>query len=494
MSSRTAAAIGHEERLALASACTSPDKAISSWRRLMADMRFDQISPGTQRLAAAIFHNLRNVADLPERDRLKGAFKYSWTRNNQILRDACPVLADLNGAAIEYRAVSGAAIQIAMSAVGVRAVAGVDLVVRSTAVRRAAEILEAHEFRTDAIRRCGHGGGSGVEPPELGALTFRRGDTLLTLHLSDRGRRSSLLTRMLEEPPASMSLFDVDVPIPPASLLLLESAVRAARSTQIPELLQALCDVSILSTSVGGDDLLAAARATGTIRALADVSGVLDASAATTPDIRVSRTERIAAAVRDRTGGWDRAVSGSASALERLGRRRGSAAARRSVRSTFVGRRYAYWLWIASGQFATAERAWITTLGGFLPVPDRRWEPGSVATPFTTPTQANACSSNVTGAVLDWRFRTIFASPAGPVRLTLASPSLDSVSLVLFRNGSPVSAVKAGDPNSRRIEMGPLPPTNEFSLRPLGRQCAICLEGLDELSVRFDYDIPQDPR
>lgn len=471
-----------EDLKALEAATAPTERAREAWIDLMGRVPFDEINLNTQRVMPTIFRNLRDEPDLPHRDRMRGAFKYTWSRNTEMLNGVRPVLEAFAAQGIDHRILKGAAVQVVSGGLGARSMGDVDVLVSSADADRVARIMDDLGFRRGTYSACtDHADGRGHD-----ALNYNKGGCHVDVHLAGYKAPVRLLLEMMSAPARQARVAGVPVRVPPAELLLLHAAVHGCLASGPTDFVQAVVDVTTLSDHVDQRRLLLAARRTGTLTHLLALDGAVREVGAAPLGIHVPARERAAARTQVAVARVGALVSESSSVAHRLRVRQRGAVAQSRVATDFNGHRRAYRAWLGLGQFAVAERAVLRASGGFLPAPADAWVSGTTAQPFMGGPTPGMTASTVSGSVLDWRFRVRFPGPQAHVRLTLDSPSLDTLDAFVFGNGIPVTRVVAGDRSTRQISFRDVDESTEFSLRPLWEACTQCYSGLDDLEVRID--------
>lgn len=482
MAYRRSVTLGREEHRALIAATGAPEAAAENWRALMADVAFDGVSENTQRLMPAIFSNLRDAQQVPERERMRGAFKYAWSKNMGMVHDIRAVLADFGHEGIDYRLIKGAAIQAMCGSVGSRVMGDIDILVSASDATRAAETLVRCGFRRNTFSECDGHSDSGHHD----ALNFNKGESHVDVHVAEYKYPSRLLLMMMSTPPVLVPLAGMEMAVPPAELLVLHSAVHGCLASGPTDFIQAVVDVSVLADRTDPRRLVALASRSGTLLQLIEIDEELRRAGARPLGVAVRWHEGLRA--RAEVGGARAVgvVTESSSVLRRIRSRQRSDRALHDVSTGFNGRRRSYGLWLRLGQFAVFERAAVRSSGGFLAEPQGTWTSGISVQPFVDEGVPGMTASRISSRVLDWRFRVDFAAPQPVMRLVLDSASLDSLDAFVFCNGVPITRVVAGDPGTRDIVIRGLGRRNEVSVRALWTVCTECYRGLDDLTVRID--------
>ena len=464
-------------------AATDPDvdSAIQAWIDLMNSVPFDEIGPNTQRVLPMIFANLRSRPTFLERDRLKGAFRYTWTRNSTTFHEARSLLIALDKEGIPYRLLKGSAIQATTGLVGSRIMGDIDLLIGLDSVELVATILGELDFRRNSYQEC-------VRHTSLGheeALNFNRGSLHLDLHIAELKPPARLFTRMLESEPRVASLAGVSVLIPEPELLGLHAAAHGVLASGQTDLMQAAVDLSIMNRSMIQARLLELAAETKTTSALIHVSQEISRAGLPTLDVRIPvaslTKERISVVA---TESWVRAQG--ATRFTRKLRDRSHRVPRNQDFTEFRGSGLRYRLWTALGQQARFEKLLAPRRQGFLNSPRIMMKSGAAAMPFAEEAQT-VSASRVAPIAIDWRFRVRLPMHVTRAKAQLRSSGFETLDAMVFLNALPVARIVAGDSSTLEIHFEPRRQDLEFSLRPLWAVCDSCYSGFPDLEVLIEY-------
>jgi len=273
MTNRSHLQLGDEEFDALMAATQSPGIGKQHWVALMSRLPFDQINENTQRSIPAIFSNLRNESEVPDRERMRGAFKYTWAKNTRMLFDVRPVLQELDRLDVNYRVIKGAAVLAHQGQFGSRIMGDIDLLIAASDCAIVEKVFISNGFRRSSHSVCaGHSDADHFE-----ALNFNAGATHVDLHVAEFKYPNALLELMLEQPAQLLSTPIGVLPVPDSHLLLLHSAVHGQAAHGPTDLMQTALDFTTLSSTISTSTLLTKARQTGTLSALATVDQALAA-------------------------------------------------------------------------------------------------------------------------------------------------------------------------------------------------------------------------
>lgn len=460
----------------MAAAGPNPDAA-DAWRSLMATMEFSDISPSVQRLAPQIFSNVRDDKAVPSRDRLKGAYRYTWTKNVRLWSMAQGFLSALTESGNDYRLLKGAALHAHRGAVGTRSIGDFDLLVDETDISSVVTVMESCGFRQEGSRQivCGHSTTDGA------SINLNFGDCHVDLHVAPWKEPQALLTRMLREAPVRRQVGTTAVLIPPSDLLLLHAAWHATRQTSPTDLAQGLVDVALLSRGMRLADVAEAAESTGSGDAAREAGRLLlgvgiDTGLHGLPTTRRTRsarqaTRRFVHSTLDRPRLLrmlrDRHVTG----LNWTGDSP-------DVRMGGIG----YQTWLRLGRPGKAER--VMGLGrGFLATPSVTVTLPAALEPFAGGDAPRAAISPWRVSAMDWRFRVRLPQKTTKVRVVLDGECLDQLDAGLFVNGAFAGRLIAGDISLREVHCQVSEPALEVSIRPLWGACPACFPSLETLRV-----------
>jgi hypothetical protein len=471
-----------EDLQALGAATAPPSEAKRHWLALMDRIPFDEVNGSTQRIMSAIFSNLREEPELPERDRLRGAFKYTWSRNTELLNGVRSVLASFEAGGIDYRILKGAAVQMTGAGLGSRGMGDIDLLVGPADVDRVVEVMLENGFRRGTFATCSGHNDAGLH----GALNFNNQGCHVDVHVAGAKQPTHLLAEMMIAPASIGRAAGLQARMPPPELLALHAAVHGGAALGSTDFVQAVVDVSTMAPRLNQRRLVAAAKATQTLTHLLQLDAAVRLVGARPLGIHVPARERAAAYTELAATRVVDVATETSSVIRRVRNRQRGSRAQVAVARDFRGNRQAYSLWLRAGQFAKLERLMVSVSGGFLPEPAATCVSGAVLRPFMQTTTPGMTASTVAGSALDWRFRVRFAGAQRHVRLTVDSPRFDALDAFVFFNGQPYTRVVGGDPSTRSIYFQNLPESVEFSLRPLWDACTLCYQGLEDLQVRID--------
>lgn len=483
---KRATTLGREERLALLAAAASPQEARSSWNSLMSETPFEAINDNSQRIVPAIFSNLRHHDDIVERERLRGAFKYTWSKNTRVLRELIPVFEDFRVNTIAFRVIKGAAVQAVTERFGARYMGDVDLLILERDTEAVEKIFTASGFRRNSDRPC-------PEHPESispSSINFNKGQCHVDVHVAGLKEPKPLLRQMMSQSGIRIRLATTWIEVPPPELLLLHAAFHGSRAAGPTDVMQAALDISLLRPKVDPHTLEDVARETKTLLELVDLDRQLGAIQIPGSGVDVS-TGVLALARLDRLK--SRLVEITTSVIpiiNRMKRRKPGSKTLSQIRRVFPGHAFSYRVWLLSGKFSVTERIAMGLWGGFLDKPKTGVSPDHEISPFSTVDTSVVCSPVSPGA-LDWRFRIRIPRESQTVWMEFQSPQFDRLDPTVYVNGIPVARFVAGDTSARRIRLRGFGSTPEISIRPSSLACANCFSGLEDLRLVVEVEQTQ---
>jgi hypothetical protein len=478
-----------ESELALTAAIAPPQQARRAWTQLLEIQDFDGMAETTQRILPTIFFNLREFPELPHWHRLKGAYRHTWVRNEQMSHSVAEILAALEESGIDYRLTKGAAITSLTGRSGCRTMADVDIVINDADAHRAANLISEHGFRNSDLPPCPHRAPEDVSH----GLNFHRGSHRLDLHLANSRHPVQLFGAMIDNPPLRVPFGGVTASIARPEFLLLHAIVHGSACFSATDRIQALVDACQLAPFVDRGRLTSSAhrlglsgQATEFLQELA-LPGI-DAPHTTleTPSV-ITRLHETSRSVTRRI------VGGAPAHLQRLAQIRDRALPRGALTSTAVHsvrHPLVYRIWLGVGRFGRIEERAIRVLGGFLPRPQAVMPTRLRLAPFSSVSEyASAITDPL--SVFDWRIRVHLPVAKADVVLRMHDSTLDRVDVYIFANGRYIARALAGDDAHRTVYLRSVTQDLEISIRPMNRPCATCFVDLDRMIV--DLEIARVP-
>jgi len=471
-----------ENQLAVLAALAPEFVALGAWKQLMGNIPFDEVNVNTQRLAPAIFCNLRGVRDFPERERLRGTYKYTWTKTTRLIHSLDPVFRALNDADLNFRVIKGLAIQLLLNSVGSRTMGDIDLLFSSRDIQRAVEIVESLGFRrTEDVPCSGHSSNSHF----LG-LNYSLGETHLDLHVAETKYPQKLLVIMLDQPTNSVRCGSSTVKIPSHESLFLHAVVHGDLTAGPTDFIQAISDVGRLQKFVDLRQASLLAKQANIEASIVRFQNSTSESGFSTlqlqlPETPRSRTHRIQA-LRNRI----LQDTNSRTLLRRIQARRVGRTISVDTENQHSLSRLLYRLWMYTGQIAIVERYIYKVCGGMLRKSSTPVFDGLSIAPFQSGSSHPALTAlRVAGATIDWRFRIQVPENSTKLLIKVRAEALAKLDLWAFVNGSQLCRLIGGDPTTHILTIHNPAHNLEISLRPVWSACHLCFAGFNAMELEF---------
>lgn len=473
---------GSENQLAFIAATSSPLTALKAWLALMRKVPFDEININTQRLAPAIFQNLRMIPDFHERERLRGSFKYTWTKNTRLIHAIQPILIEFERQGIDYRVIKGIGIQVSLDSVGARTVGDVDLLIGMKDVSRAVSIIKGSGYRrTEEVICSGH---SAVG--HYAGLDFSKGPFYIDLHVAEVKYPIQLLSRMLQDDPEIAKFGSFSMKVPSRNLLLLHALTHGEEAFGPTDFLQSIVDISQLFNSTDYAMVSRDAKQVNLEMVLYRFYERLESEQFRNLQLELPVLPRLPF-IRARSR-WDR-IQRRIRAVSLMARLQARSQGRTPMEDPATQRwaqRKIYRLWVKTGQIALAERYQHKYFGGLIMPPKAEIENGLVVSPFSNSDSNHRVTAvAVANQTLDWRFRVRIPSGTRLLQMQFHSTALESLEIHCIINGLGAGRLVGGDPTSHTITVIEPSQDLEVSLRPIWTACTSCYSGFDDLEIEF---------
>lgn len=480
-----------ENELSLTAALATNDVALAAWIELMEYLPFDEVNINTQRLAPIIFNNLRHCSNVPERERLRGTYKYYWAKTTRIIHSIAPLLQLLDQASINYRIIKGLAIQLSQRTVGARIMADCDIVIRERDAQRAIEIFESLGFRPKFHARCNcHSSTANTYSPTgyIQGLSFTHGETELDLHVAESKFPKRLLGRMLDHPPELVRWGSHVVCVPNQELLLLHSIVHGERENGPSDLVQAVSDVVQLSRTVDIKKVEILAKQLKLEGSVANFRRLTDKAGFNSPNLSPLNVGNFKSTSLHTLRAWFQSSNGLLLVPRQIRARRAGRKIVVDFHNQSLFSRILYRIWLCTGQIVVLER-WICNFGGrFMRKPQAAISDGLIVAPFARDFTNNQMSIlRVAQDTLDWRFRIRLPVDSETVMIKVHAEALSKIDLIVFVNGVVLCEIIGGDQRTTQIFTIQRPRTDlEISLRPLWAACPLCFSKLNSMELEFN--------
>lgn len=477
----TQSSLNRASKLALEAAWGPTALGLASWQQLVAQSAFDQLEVGPQRLTPQIYEHLRECEELPERARLRGAYKQAWSKNQRILHGILPVIEGLNAANLPYRVIKGIACQLSIGRIGHRTLGDIDILVKQVDLATVSGLLDQNGFTCNSVSSCGRH--SSRKPSE--ALDFHRGDIHVDVHIAEVKEPRALFARMLAVAPEEFERFGTKIKIPPPELLALHAAHHGGRGESVTDFVQATSDLMALAVNRGPINLTREIRkGSATANAMKFLHEVgSEHTYLRNPGI-LWDSYKPSVPLKQWMGG-PRGLLSRAFFLWRI-RFRGLKVVGATL-ATFQGRRVAYALWSLMGQFGVLEKTLLAPHSAFLrPPTDYVPDTGLEGVPVFRGQHKAVAASNLSTATSDYRFAIRPNQKATLVVVRLMVPGGLLEKAAVLAGGEEFVQWYPGQSEVKITIRNP-GPVIEISVRPSTDVCLSCFNKLQELEVGVTY-------
>lgn len=472
----------NEDALAIASATAPIQDALMAWNKLMDRLPFDLINPNTQRLAPAIFFNLRNQKDFKERERLRGSFKYTWAKTTRLIHSMEPILRKFDAVDLDYRIIKGLAIQVSLNTVGSRTMGDVDILIGLKDIDRAIAVIRSFGFRKNEEVTCD----SHTLSSHYGGLDFTLGETHLDLHVAETTYPEFLLGKMIDDYPSIAAFGSFKMKVPSCEKLFLHAIVHGELASGPTDFMQAVSDIAQMQHEVEiteVDRLVELAHLEGVVFNFLKSMNKLGmvGLGIRLPVVGRRKRRRFRTYKHRLLQNLD-----SKTLFDRIQARRLGREIAVDIENQNSISRIVYRIWLFTGQIAALETMFRPLFGGMLRKPISPISNGLVLRPFEIGHSVSPLTALKTaGRSLDWRFRLMVPLSTLKLIIEVRAEPLSNVDLWAFSNGRVVSRLIGGDPSTHILTFDRPAQDIEISLRPIWLACEQCFARFSEMELAF---------
>jgi hypothetical protein len=470
-----------EFTLAVKSAILLPNKAKEPWEQLIKEIGFENLNNSTQRVLPKIFKNLESETNISAYEKLKGAYKYNWTKNNRLLFSFLPILKALNEQSIDYRILKGAALNLLSDNVGHRTMGDIDLLIGAADLIRISDIFEENDFQKKYDTKCINA--ERVEfDTEICFLTPEKFE--VDVHLVEKTYPQLLYRKIMKAKPNFTQFQDQNVKLPNFELALIHAVYHGNKSVSETDLIQTYLDCDQLMNLIEVKNLYKIAKEL-------NFSSVINSSL---NELNFLRNEKPVTAVKGTkltlfTPSYylwvlKNKFLNSSDFFTIKTARAMSKKEIRAVQKNFEGRKILYKLWLRIGKPRPFERIVFVVFGGFLKNPKQYPVLGESFIGFEKANQ-NWFKTNLTAFEShDWRFKIRVPKESKIATIEMIAEEFKNWNWLIFINGKFFGTTTQIHHGTYVIRY-PFPTQNlEISLRSPSHVCELCEHGISDLFVR----------
>jgi hypothetical protein len=470
-----------EIQLAIKCAALPPAEAASSWNELMQIVTFEDLSHSTQRILPKIYKNLEAFTGLPSYQKLMGAYKYNWVKNNKILMPFRSILAELNNQNIDYRVLKGAALNLSSSSIGERVMGDIDLLIKTENLNQLVRILRLKNYKQKYVTHCPNAITDMVEH-ELCFVSPQNSE--IDLHLAEKSYPRTLFKEMINTPPVEVFFYGTKAKLPSKELTLIHSAKHGQQSVGVTDSIQSFIDVNELLKDI---DFRILQTKSNKVQFNEVVNVYLENLNQLTnqeyPMIKSTKKDPVKLPTNkfnffdnDRIFMHLREI---------IQTRQVSKWESVKIFTRFNGKRYLYLVWIKLGKPRHFERFVFRLFRGFLPTPREHFKTGDLSTGFVPNAQKWIVINQVSSEAHDWRFKLKQIRHSKKTSIELISENFKNWNWLVFVNGKLQGTTLQNSDGVYNINSSSYSKILEISLRSPSHVCELCERGLDDLRIRI---------
>lgn len=469
-----------ELELAIKSAILHQDQAQSAWSELMDIVNFENLGHSAQRILPRIFKNLEDSAEIPFYEKLKGAYKYNWVKNNRLLVPFLPIILEMNSKEIQYRLLKGAALNLMSKSPGERVMGDIDLLIETRDLNELIRILEFQGYVKKYDTKCPNALSEIIEH-EICYISPKNFE--VDIHLAEKSYPKLLFQKMMQTKPLIENFHNVQVYLPSRELLLLHSAFHGHQAVAETDLTQTYVDISQLMVGINFKELESITNKLGIYEILNKLLNTLNNL--TNQNLKVRKKNRINI--------WNtnylkwiiyHKMPIISDFKQIMQTRRIHQKEIKIIQKKFVGRKYLYLIWVKFGKPRPLESVFNRVLGGFLPLPSDFMRSGETKLVFDSIQATWITANNASREAHDWRFKVKHPKNSSITAIELSAEGFKHWNWLVFVNGKLQGTTMQNPNGSYGISISDHLKYFEISLRSPSHVCQLCEHGLSDLALR----------
>lgn len=470
-----------EFSLAVKAAILPPKEAKKSWERLVNEIGFENLNNSTQRVLPKIFKNLESEIEVSAYEKLKGAYKYNWTKNNRLLFSFLPILKALNENSIDYRILKGAAINFLSDNLGQRTMGDIDLLIKNADLSKITNLFTENGFQKKYDTKC-----INAEIVEFDTeICFLSPENFeVDIHLAGKTSPQLLYRKMMSTKPNLAKFHDQEVKLPSYELALIHATYHGNKAVAETDLIQTYLDCNQLIEYIKNRDLYKVAKElnfNSILKSLLSELNFLRDENQIQP-LRKSKLKLFTLSYYL----WvlKNKILNSSDFFTIKKARAISKRELKTIRKNFKGRKLLYIFWLRLGKPRPFERIIFVLFGGFLRNPKGYPVLGDSFVGFKEANQ-NWFTTNLTALEShDWRFKIKVPQDSKLATIEMIAEGFKNWNWLIFVNGKLFGTTTQVEHGTYVIRY-PLPTANlEISMRSPSHVCELCEHGISDLYVR----------
>lgn len=468
------------EKLAFEAAMLETLHAKEAWNKLLELEDFGDLGPNINRILPTIYKNLEKSMDIPMYERLKGAYRFNWSKNSKLFFEVLPILKQLNDAKIDYRVLKGAAVNIAYSSLGLRTMGDFDLLIGKSSMTRTIEIIKKNGFKQKYDTNCVNTRTSLVES-ELCFVS--EGNIEIDLHIDKLSYPQPIFKRMMKEKPKVIEFLNTPIPTPSNELAFLHAVLHGSQKVAVTDQMQSLIDCAHLIRKSNPETIIHLSKRIGAVdiskNFLDFLRNSLKIELRYERDLGISWLNKL----RAKWLGFKNIFEQDYYILTALRNRRIRPSGLSKVLLLFNGKKTIYFFWLLFGQFRIIEFYCYKFFRGFLSNPKDSLRPNTFVRVFGDLDDFGIKASNSCNFSNDWRFKARLNNDDKINLIQFFSSDFIVWNWLVFLNGKLVGSTPKNSEGVYSIYIPSNLEVIEISFRSPLHSCSICAHSLGDLRL-----------
>lgn len=467
---------------ALKSALLDPADGKLVWNSLVARTPFEELSDATCRIMPTIYKNLEGLEGVECYEKLKGSYRFNWTKNSKIIYSFQPILKGLNEKFINYRILKGAGLNFLNGSLGIRSMGDVDLLISIEDLAELEKLFLVNKYTKKYDTLCPN---SGNDQTDTEICYISPENIEVDVHLAEHSYPQLLFRKMLNTKPQISKFLDSEVLLPAYELALIHSIYHGDKGVANTDYIQTLVDCDQLTSYIDLKTLKNFATKLNVGYLVSNYMSEL---------YGVTKKKNLIGNIRDkhfidkpRYLMWIAAnyLMSRSDLITIMRNRKVYSRELNQIASDFQGKKKLYLLWLKLGKPRPLEKVVCKFFGGFLKIPNQISEPGMNAVGFNSAEQNWIELSKTPIDANDWRFRILQDPRRVTATIEIISNGIREWNWLVFINGVLFGTTTKVEHGTYVIRLNPAPRNIEISFRSPLHVCKLCYKDLSDLSVRI---------
>ena len=467
---------------ALKSALLSPEVAKDIWNDLLTDVPFEQLSDATCRIMPKIYKNLEGLDGVKNYEKLKGNYRFNWTKNSKIIYSFQPILRGLNSKSLNYRILKGAGLNFLNGSLGVRSMGDIDLLISTRDLKELEALFELNGFTKKYDTLCPNSDKTSIDS-EICYISPENIE--VDVHLAEHSYPQLLFRKMLKTKPQISEFLGSIVLLPAYELALIHSIYHGDKGVQSTDYIQTMVDCDQLASYIDIKFLKKYARALNVGYLVSNYMSELYEVSNKKNQIFSIRNKHFLDKPRYIIWVLLNYLLSRSDLVRIIRNRKIYPRELERISSNFIGKRRIYIFWLKLGKPRPFEKMVCKFLKGFLNNPRNVIDSGMKITGFNSTNDDGIEFSKVPIEASDWRFKIFNKVEKATRDIEITSQGIKEWNWLVFINGTLFGTTTKVDHGTYVIRLSPAPKYVEISLRSPLHVCNLCYKDLSDLQIRI---------